>query len=126
MASPTPGCRHSIARWSTRPLNGMSALPPEPFFGGPGLDRADQLRANDSAIADLAARPDARELVWHDGFPELTPEGRLAWRPIAKAELFLGLDGDMPCFTAVQDANVDARSAFPLLALLEAHEAPLF
>jgi NAD+ diphosphatase len=104
----------------------MSALPPEPFFGGAGLDRADQLRADDSAVERLAARTDARELGWRDGFPELTDDGRLAWRPLGKADLFLGFDGDIPCFTAVQEASSDARAAFPLLAMLEVQEAPLF
>ena len=103
----------------------MSALPPEPFFGGPGLDRADQLRADDSAV-ERPARADARELSWNDGFPELTADGRLAWRPLTKGDLFLGFDGDVPCFTAVREASADARSAFPLLAVLEPQEAPLF
>ena len=36
-----------------------SALP-DPFFAGPGLDRADALRAHPERIAALAQRPDAR------------------------------------------------------------------
>jgi NAD+ diphosphatase len=101
-------------------------LPPEPFFSGPGLDRADALRADEAAIAALAARPDARELKWSDGFPELTPEGRLAWRPVANANLFLGLNGETPCFCSIEDANGSAWSAFPLLSVLATEEAPLF
>lgn len=74
----------------------------------------------------LAKRPDARELGWRDGFPELTAEGRLAWRAVTNADLFLGLDDSVPCFTAVQEANPDTWSAFPLLAALDEQDAPLF
>jgi NAD+ diphosphatase len=101
-------------------------LPPEPFFCGPGLDRADALRADEAAIAALAGHPHARALKWRDGFPELTQEGRLAWQQAASAELFLGLDGEAPCFCSVEESNTDARSAFPLLTILEPEEAPLF
>lgn len=101
-------------------------MPPDPFFSGPGLDRADALRADESAIAALAARTDARELKWCEGLPELTSEGRLAWRSLEKAELFLGLDGETPCFCSIQDANGSAWSAFPLLSIMAEDEAPLF
>lgn len=101
-------------------------MPPDPFFSGPGLDRADALRADKEAIAGLAARPDARELKWNDGLPELTPEGHLAWDAVKGAELFLGLNGETPCFCSIQDANGSAWAAFPLLSILAAEEAPLF
>jgi NAD+ diphosphatase len=101
-------------------------LSPDPFFSGPGLDRADQLRANEAALAELCQRAGARELKWGEGFPELTPAGRLAWAPFTGAELFLGLDGDIPCFSAIRDANPSAWPAFPLLSVMDADEAPLF
>jgi NAD+ diphosphatase len=101
-------------------------LPPEPFFGGPGLDRADALRADVAAMEAFAAHPEARELKWCDGFPELTPEGRLAWRSVESADLFLGLNGEIPCFSAIHEASRSAWAAFPLLAILEPDEAPLF
>jgi NAD+ diphosphatase len=104
----------------------MTDLPLDPFFSGAGLDRADALRADKAAVAALAARADARELKWADGLPELTPEGRLAWQPIAGAEIFLGLDGTIPCFSTVPETRPDAWSAFPLLAILDDREAPLF
>ena len=104
----------------------MTDLPLDPFFSGAGLDRADALRADEAAVAALAARADARELKWADGLPELTPEGRLAWQPIAGGEIFLGLDGTIPCFSAVPETRPDAWSAFPLLAILDDREAPLF
>ena len=101
-------------------------MPLEPYFSGAGLDRVDALRADEGAIAALAAHPQARELRWNNGFPELTANGRLKWGPVANADLFLGLDGEVPCFCAIYEANGDARSAFPLLALLDPQEAPLF
>ena len=101
-------------------------MPPEPFFCGPGLDRADSLRGDDAAILALVDHPRARQLKWREGLPELTDEGRLAWQAVAGAELFLGFDGEAPCFCSVEEANGDARSAFPLLAVLHADDAPLF
>jgi NAD+ diphosphatase len=107
-------------------LPDKSALPLEPFFCGPGLDRADALRADEAAIAALVEHPHARELKWRDGFPELTDEGRLAWQTAANAELFLGFDGDVPCFCSVHEPSAEARSAFPLMAALDRVDAPLF
>ena len=53
---------------------------PEPFFSGPGLDRADQLRATPERISALATRHDARELVWQDGIPAMDARGNLCWQ----------------------------------------------
>jgi NAD+ diphosphatase len=104
----------------------MTDLPPEPFFSGPGLDRADALRADDTAIQALAASDAALQLQWRDGLPELSEEGRLTWGPAANPHLFLGFDGRSPCFSAIEDVTADARTAFPLMALLAAEDAPLF
>ena len=101
-------------------------MPPEPFFCGPGLDRADALRGDPSALARLATQPDARQLKWTDGFPELTADGRLAWQPAQRTDLFLGLSGGTPCYCAIEDANATAWAAFPLLAILDDTDAPLF
>jgi NAD+ diphosphatase len=103
----------------------MTDLPPEPFFSGPGLDRADALRADPDALKALANDPAARQLQWRDGLPELTPEGRLNWGPADRPELFLGFDGECPCFSAIENVTADARTAFPLMALLHAGDAPL-
>jgi len=66
-------------------------LQPDPFFSGPGLNRADHLRADPAAIAELASRADARELVWSDGAPVLDELGMLCWQPAAgEPMLFLG------------------------------------
>ena len=104
-------------------------LPPDPFFAGDGLDRADHLRARPEAIAELACRAEARQLAWDNGAPAIDERGKLVWRPVDGAPvLFLGLDGRGPCFSALPDgdAPVDARAHFQLLNLLDADEAPVF
>jgi NAD+ diphosphatase len=99
----------------------------EAFFSGPGLDRADLLRTSPERLAELAARKDARELVWNDGLPAMDEAGALIWRPLASAELFLGLDDDgAPRFSALADPAATAFSVLPLIAQLDAREAPLF
>jgi len=107
-------------------LAAPTGLPPEPFFCGPGLDRADALRSDESALEELAARPDARELQWRDGLPILSDEGRLTWGEASRPELFLGLDGSSPRYSAVQPVIPDAPSAFGAMAMLHSGEAPLF
>ena len=52
---------------------------PDPFFAGPGLDRADALRCQPERIAALAGRSEARQLVWDNGAPALGEDGRLRW-----------------------------------------------
>ncbi len=98
---------------------------PEPFFGGPGLDRADPVRGNPSALAELAARPDARSLRWANGLPELDADGRLTW-DAGPAELFLGLSGGMPRYSPVIAGSSDLRAGFTALAHLHAEDAPIF
>jgi len=99
---------------------------PEPFFSGPGLDRADQLRGTPERIAELAERDDARQLVWRDGLPEMDECGRLVWTQISDPVLFLGLNGDAPRFSPLAEAAGQAFSVMPLLAQLDAADAPLF
>jgi NAD+ diphosphatase len=101
-------------------------LPPEPFFSGAGLDRADALRGDAAVIAALAGHSAARELAWSGGLPELTADGRLAWQPVTTPELFLGLDGESPRFSPIHDAEGAPWAAFPLLAILTDGDAPLF
>ena len=104
----------------------MTESPPEPFFSGPGLDRADALRADDCALRALATHPAARELKWREGLPELDAEGRLIWTAPSDPQLFLGFDGEAPRFCAIEDVTADARTAFPLMAQLHAADAPIF
>jgi NAD+ diphosphatase len=104
-------------------------LPPEPFFSGPGLDRADHLRADADAIRGLAANPNARLLLWENGAPAIGELGQLKWRAVeGDPPLFLGLDGDTPCFSHLPDgtAAIDARAHFQLLSMVDAIEAPTF
>jgi NAD+ diphosphatase len=101
-------------------------LPPEPFFAGPGIDRADALRGHPDAIAELLASPEAQALVWDGGVPALDSNGDLVWVAATGDEaLFLGLDRGVPRFAALPTmaAGPDARSA---LALLGPDDAPLF
>ena len=99
---------------------------PEPFFSGPGLDRADQLRGTPERIAELASRDDARQLAWRDGLPEMDERGRLVWKQVSDPVLFLGLNGGAPRFSPLAEAAGQAFSVMPLLAQLDASDAPLF
>ena len=105
-------------------------MPPEPFFAGPGLDRADALRGKPERIAELARDPAARELSWRDGTPEVGRDGRLVWGPmnIERAPLVLGLDRAAPCFSGLPEGStpIDSRANFGLLSQLSATDAPLF
>jgi len=104
-------------------------LPPEPFFSGPGLDRADHLRVDPDAIRELAELPGARQLRWDNGAPAIGEFGKLSWQAVSgDPPLFLGLDGDAPRFSYFPDgsAEVDARAHFQLLSLVDAAEAPTF
>lgn len=104
----------------------MTDFRPEPFFTGSGLNRADQLRSDESRIRAVAASPLARQLKWQDGLPQLDDQGRLTWMAVSEPTLFLGFDGDSPRFSEIADVTSDVRSAFPLMALLNHDDAPLF
>ena len=100
-------------------------LLPEPFFSGSGLDRADLLRAQPDRLAELAARGDARQLAWADGMPMLDGKGRPSWEAVHEPALFLGLDGEAPCFSPLP-STPPSSVAFGLLGQLDAADAPLF
>jgi NAD+ diphosphatase len=104
----------------------MTDLPSEPFFSGPGLDRADALRADEAALQALAIGTGTLQLGWKDGLPALTPEGRLVWEAPSNPQLFLGFEGESARFSAIEEVTAEARTAFPLMALLCAEDAPLF
>ncbi|HEX6218548.1 MAG TPA: NAD(+) diphosphatase [Sphingomicrobium sp.] len=104
----------------------MTGLPPEPFFAGSGLDRADLVRGDPAALAMLRGREDAMELVWVDGLPAIGEDGRLAWRSAENPDLFLGIDGDAPRFSAHQPQVGDVRAAFATVGLLDPDEAPVY
>jgi len=98
----------------------------EPFFSGPGLDRADPLRADMDSIAALTGHAHARELVWKDGLPEIGADGSLVWQDVSAPELFLGLEGDQPRFSAIPRSVEGARAAFGVMGGLSADRAPIF
>jgi NAD+ diphosphatase len=100
-------------------------LPPEPFFSGRGLDRADLLRGRPETLAELAADPSARQLSWHEGLPALDEKGRLAWGRVEDPTIFLGLENGAPRFCSLP-AEAAPTLAFALLAQLESDDAPLF
>ena len=101
-------------------------MPPEPFFSGPGLDRADALRGYPEKIAELTRRGDARELAWRDGIPAIAEGGRLEWQEVGDAALFLGFDGEAPRFSALADPATQPFAVMPLLAQMHEADAPLF
>jgi NAD+ diphosphatase len=74
-------------------------------FGGSALDRAAHLRADATAMAELQAR--GRYLALWRGKPLFAESARLVWLPrghsvlaAAGTVVFLGMDGDAPCFAA--------------------------
>jgi NAD+ diphosphatase len=104
-------------------------LPPDPFFSGEGLDRADHLRADPGAIIALQSHPEAFELVWECGAPAIDEQGKLRWQAVgAKPPLFLGMNQGSPRFSALPDGDAPATaySHFQLLSLLDADDAPIF
>ena len=101
-------------------------MPPEPFFAGPGLDRADAMRGQPDGLARLQQDPAARELVWTDGLPAIDEHGRLQWQPLVKPDLFLGLADGAPRYSPALPFEGDLRARFKALAHLSAEEAPLF
>jgi NAD+ diphosphatase len=100
-------------------------LRPEPFFSGPGIDRADQVRVDPTQLGALLNKG-ASQLVWRDGLPAIGSDGRLEWEPATTPDLFLGLqDGETRVSPAVQPHS-NARAAFDTMGSLAADEAPLF
>lgn len=94
-------------------------------FVGSRLDRRDDLRKNDAALADLACRKEAQVLLLQDLKPVMDAGDatRLGWWPMAAApaggeRLFLGFDGAAPRFAQALSAGdqppgpaIDARMA---------------
>ena len=89
-------------------------------FTGSPLDRADNIRGDEDALAGLMNWK-ARMLALDGLTPSLTAEGRLAWTTLADADpeaelVFLGLDEGKACFAAVPPRGDSApRLANPAL-----------
>ncbi len=98
----------------------------EPFFAGPGLDRADSARADTERLEQLASDPLARELVWSDGIPAIGEDGALQWRYVSDPSLFLGIDAGSPRFSAIQDEVAAGPSVFSQIGNLSQNAAPIF
>ena len=102
-------------------------------FTGAGLDRADHLRLDEAALAELAAR-DGAAILRLDGMdPVLSDDGALLWDLLLEAEgkaerIFLGLAAETPLFAPLPRIEIGrpAWSAFQLLALMSAEEAAIW
>ena len=94
-----------------------------PGFTGSPLDRAENVRHDDAALARLVADPGALMLPMADYTPA-TIEGALDWHPLAPlpaGELaLLGLIDGVPRFVHVDPAAGAARRTHELFALLDA------
>ena len=101
-------------------------LRPEPFFSGPGIDRADQLRVDSARLGEIACSEDGRQLAWRDGLPAVGEDGRLEWQGVSAPDLFLGMQGGQPRFSGVEQPHANARAAFDIIGALAEDEAPLF
>ena len=101
-------------------------MPPEPFFSGPGVDRADQVRVDPERLAEIAVSEGGRQLLWRDGLPAVGDDGRLEWSPVSAPELFLGIQDGCARFSAAEQPHANARAAFDTLGTLAEDEAPLF
>ena len=99
---------------------------PDPFFSGPGLDRADAARANPSRLEDLARDPNAKELAWKDGLPAIGADGTLQWTHVKQPDLFLGLAGTSPCFCTLQEEIAAGPAVYMLAGTVEPADAPTF
>ena len=99
---------------------------PEPFFSGPGIDRADQVRVDQARLAEIASRDDGLQLLWRDGLPAVGEDGRLEWKLATSSELFLGMKDGRPRFSASEQPHANARAAFDTIGALSFEEAPLF
>jgi NAD+ diphosphatase len=101
-------------------------LRPEPFFSGPGIDRADQVRVDEARLAEIASRDDGLQLLWRDGLPAVGADGRLEWTFATSSDLFLGIRDGRAHFSASEQPHANARAAFDTIGALSFEEAPLF
>jgi NAD+ diphosphatase len=100
-------------------------------FTGSGLDRADRLRLDEAALAELTAAAGARLLRLADLDPVLDAEERLAWDPFDALEgdhIFLGLAGDTPLFAPVPSVDIGRRawSVFGILSRMAPEDAAIW
>ena len=102
-------------------------------FTGAGLDRADQLRLDEAALAELADREGAALLRLEGHDPVIDGDGALVWDALAALEaeaerIFLGLTEERPLFAPVPRVEL-GRSAwgiFPILSLMSPRDAAIW
>lgn len=76
-----------------------------PYMTGANIERADHIRSNADALAQHMHWR-ARLLRLNNLAPAITPQGDLQWHSLGELQadeepLFLGLDGETPCFVAL-------------------------
>ena len=98
---------------------------PEPFFSGPGIDRADQVRVDPAQLSALLDKG-ASQLVWRDGLPAIGTDGRLEWERATSPDFFLGIQDGQTRVSAAVQPHSNARAAFDTMGVLSPDEAPLF
>ena len=99
---------------------------PEPFFSGPGIDRADPVRGDETRLAEMVASENGLQLLWREGLPAVGKDGRLEWQAAQSSDLFLGIQDRQPRFSAMEQPHTNARAAFDTIGNLAEDEAPLF
>jgi NAD+ diphosphatase len=82
--------------------------PFRPGLTGSILDRSDHIRGNREKLAGVQSNLRARLLRLNDLDPEVGPDSALTWGSIAECPedselLFLGMDGETPCFVALDE-----------------------
>ncbi|MEO1167492.1 MAG: NAD(+) diphosphatase [Pseudomonadota bacterium] len=99
------------------------------------LDRADQIRIDEEKLAEVQYSLRARLLKLDDLDPEIGPDGALSWgsmadRPDNADLLFLGLDGETPCFAPlVEDGQPVGQRAYAVwrhLDMMPSEEAATY
>lgn len=103
-------------------------------FSGHGLDRADHVRSDAAALADLRATPQARVLVLDGLSPLLGAGDTLTWRSLTGDDgemVFLGLKDGAPLFAPVPPHGDDRpaylqRPAWREISLLGADDLAIY
>ncbi|HEY0626507.1 MAG TPA: NAD(+) diphosphatase [Allosphingosinicella sp.] len=102
-----------------------------PGFTGSPIDRADHLRLDPAAIADLLKGGEARLLTLSGHDPVLGDDGRLAWsapEPEAQELIFLGLREGSPLFAPLPKVETGQRAwgVFQILSRMRAEDAAIW
>ncbi|APG62280.1 NADH pyrophosphatase [Sphingorhabdus lutea] len=107
---------------------------PLPGFTGEIFDRADQIRVSEEKLRVAMMRPNARLLKMQGLDPVIGDDGALSWTSFAylpdnAVPLFLGLDGDVPLFAAIEKveaAPYPNPRLWQVIAHLSAKDAAIY